>query len=41
MRNLGEYEGHLDVDERFVVELVEAVQAVAVAIEQQTPATGS
>ena len=41
MRNLGEYEGHLDVDERFVVELVEAVQSVAVIIEQQIPATGS
>jgi hypothetical protein len=41
MRNLGEYEGLLDVDERFVVELVEAVQSVAVVIEQQTPTAGS
>ncbi len=34
LRNLGEYEGDSNVDERFVAELVIAAQAVAVAIEK-------
>jgi len=34
MRNLGEYEGDLNVDERFVTDLVTAAQAVAAAIEK-------
>ena len=33
-RNLGEYEGDLNVDERFVTDLVAAVQTVALAIQQ-------
>ena len=33
-RNLGEYEGDLNVDERFVTDLVAAVQTVASAIQQ-------
>ena len=37
VRNLGEYEGHLDVDERFVTDLVAAVQIVASAVEQLDP----
>ena len=32
-RNLGEYEGDLNVDERFVTDLVEAVQTVATAVQ--------
>lgn len=35
-RNLGEYEGDLNVDERFVTDLVAAVQTVASAIQQLT-----
>lgn len=34
LRNLGEYEGDLNVDERLVTDLVTATQAVAVAIER-------
>lgn len=41
MRNLGEYEGRLGVDERFVAELVEAVNFVADAIEQRAPPANS
>ena len=33
LRNLGEYEGHLDIDERFVADLVTAAQKVAAALE--------
>jgi hypothetical protein len=33
MRNLGEYEGHLDIDERFVADLVTAAQKVAAALD--------
>lgn len=36
-RNLGEYEGDLNVDERFVTDLVTAVQTVAKVIQQLTP----
>ncbi len=36
-RNLGEYEGDLNVDERFVTDLVTAVQTVAKAIQQLVP----
>lgn len=32
-RNLGEYEGDLNVDERLVTDLVEAVQTVATAVQ--------
>jgi hypothetical protein len=35
-RNLGEYEGLLDVDERLVVDLISATQAVANAMNAQT-----
>jgi hypothetical protein len=34
-RNLGEYEGMLDVDERLPTNLIEATQAVADAVSQQ------
>jgi hypothetical protein len=37
VRNLGEYEGHLDVDELFVTDLVAAAQSVATAVEQLDP----
>jgi hypothetical protein len=33
-RNLGEYEGDLNVDERLVTDLVAAVQAVSAAVQQ-------
>ncbi len=33
-RNLGEYEGLLDVDERLVADLISATQAVANAMQQ-------
>jgi hypothetical protein len=33
-RNLGEYEGGLDVDERLVTDLVAAVQTVSAAVQQ-------
>lgn len=36
-RNLGEYEGDLNIDERFVTDLVTAVQAVAAAIIKLPP----
>jgi len=36
-RNLGEYEGDLNIDNRFVTDLVAAVQAVASAIDQLAP----
>lgn len=34
VRNLGEYEGNLDVDERLVADLIKAGQAVASALEK-------
>ncbi len=37
LRNLGEYEGDLRVDQRFVAELVIAAQAAAVALEKLAP----
>jgi hypothetical protein len=37
-RNLGEYEGLLDVDERLVTDLILATQAVAQAISHKSPA---
>ncbi len=37
LRNLGEYEGDLRVDQRFVAELVTAAQAAAVALEKLVP----
>ena len=33
-RNLGEYEGDLNVDQRLVTDLVVAVQAVSAAVQQ-------
>ena len=37
MRNLGEYEGDLDVDERLVEDLVAACRAVAAKVEKLEP----
>jgi hypothetical protein len=37
IRNIGEYEGQLDLDERIVTDLVTACKAVAVAIEKLPP----
>ncbi len=36
-RNLGEYEGDLNVDERLVTDLVTAVQSIASSLEQIAP----
>lgn len=36
-RNLGEYEGHLDIDERFVADLIGACAQVAVKIKPLPP----
>jgi hypothetical protein len=36
-RNLGEYEGDLDIDLRLVSDLVTATQAVAAAVRQLAP----
>jgi hypothetical protein len=36
LRNLGEYEGDLNIDERIVTDLVDACRRVAAALEQQT-----
>ena len=36
-RNLGEYEGLLEVDERLVADLITATQAVADALQEQLP----
>ena len=36
-RNLGEYEGLLEVDERLVADLITATQAVADALQARTP----
>jgi hypothetical protein len=40
MRNRGEYEGTLDVDDRLMADLVAACQAVANAIHALPPPTG-
>jgi hypothetical protein len=37
VRNLGEYEGDLNIDERLVAGLIEACRAVAAALEKLTP----
>jgi hypothetical protein len=37
IRNLGEYEGDLNVDERIVIDLVIACQAVARSVDSLTP----
>jgi hypothetical protein len=37
LRNLGDYEGALDVDERLVADLIQACKAVAAAIEKLPP----
>lgn len=37
VRNLGEYEGDLEVDERLVTDLVTACRAVAAALEALPP----
>lgn len=39
VRNLGEYEGDLNVDERLVADLVEACKAVAAALDKLPPPT--
>jgi hypothetical protein len=36
-RNLGEYEGHLDIDDRFVTDLVAACARVAAKIKALPP----
>lgn len=36
-RNLGEYEGHLNLDERFVTDLVTAAQTVAEKVNKLAP----
>lgn len=40
IRNLGEYEGDLNVDERIVADLIIASQAVAAALEKLPPQAG-
>lgn len=37
LRNLGEYEGDLDVDERIVLDLIAACQAVVGKVEELSP----
>ena len=37
IRNLGEYEGDLDINERIVTDLVEACRAVAARVDAQGP----
>ena len=37
VRNLGEYEGDLNVDERLVIDLIAACKAVAAALEKLAP----
>lgn len=37
VRNLGEYEGDLNVDERLVADLIKAAQAVATALDSLPP----
>jgi hypothetical protein len=39
-RNLGEYEGDLDIDLRLVTDMVTATQAVAAAVQQLAPLEG-
>jgi hypothetical protein len=39
-RNLGEYEGDLDIDLRLVTDMVTATQAVAAAVQQLAPLAG-
>jgi hypothetical protein len=39
MRNLGEYEGDLDVDERLLADLITACKAVAAALGMVPPPT--
>lgn len=39
IRNLGEYEGDLNVDERIVIDLIAACHAVAARVATLTPAT--
>jgi hypothetical protein len=37
VRNLGEYEGDLNVDERIVTDLITACKAVAAAVDKLSP----
>lgn len=37
VRNLGEYEGDLNIDERLVTDLITACREVAAAVERLTP----
>ena len=39
-RNIGEYEGDLDIDLRLVTDMVTATQAVAAAVQQLAPVGG-
>jgi hypothetical protein len=39
VRNLGEYEGDLNVDERLLTDLIEACKAVAAALDKLVPPT--
>ena len=39
MRNVGEYEGDLDVDERLLADLITACKAVAAALAKLPPPT--
>ena len=41
IRNRGEYEGDLDVDERFVADLMAACQAVVSALDGLPPPNGA
>ncbi len=40
IRNLGEYEGDLDIDERIVIDLIAACKAVAAKLGQLEPPKG-
>ena len=37
IRNLGEYEGDLDIDERIVADLITACEKVAVRVTEMSP----
>ena len=39
IRNLGEYEGDLDIDERIVADLITACEKVAVKVGEMSPIT--
>ena len=37
VRNLGEYEGDLNIDDRLLADLISAIQAVAAALDKLEP----